>query len=224
MAADFGIVLDFMSLPQRGYTTGYIADEFGPNGEVIKSNDDRTPYEQARFAKGLKAINMWYAAQYVTTLVLDLPMPERAENVASVEQRGWCVFERRLSSITKWGDCCLMLSRLPPGTEVMDSWEEFTKACKSVRYPPLSPDAFETMMRAEVAKEAAASGTGLRFTNGKDATEVCIPQYHEAFVRLWSEADRLQFGGCSWGDEEEAELVTAVEWALTNGQATPSAM
>ena len=48
----------FMSLPQRGYTTGYVPDECGPDGKVTKSNDDRTLYQQARFGKGLKAINV----------------------------------------------------------------------------------------------------------------------------------------------------------------------
>ena len=50
--------LSFMSLPQRGYTTGYVPDECGPDGKVTKSNDDRTLYQQARFGKGLKAINV----------------------------------------------------------------------------------------------------------------------------------------------------------------------
>ena len=51
----WGVVIDFMSLPQRGYTSGYVPDEMGPDGEVIKSNDDRTPYQLARFGAGLSA-------------------------------------------------------------------------------------------------------------------------------------------------------------------------
>ena len=47
-------------MPQRGRTTGYDKDK-----------DDRTPYEQARFMKGLKSINVWYGHPYVTTLVFD---------------------------------------------------------------------------------------------------------------------------------------------------------
>ena len=56
--AAWGIVWDFLSLPQRGYTSGYVPDECDENGKVVKSNDDRTPYELARFAKGLKSINV----------------------------------------------------------------------------------------------------------------------------------------------------------------------
>ena len=51
----WGVVIDFMSLPQRGYTSGFVPDEMGPDGKVIKSNDDRTPYQLARFGGGLSA-------------------------------------------------------------------------------------------------------------------------------------------------------------------------
>ena len=51
----WGVVIDFVSLPQRGYTSGYVPDEMGPDGKVIKSNDDRTPYQLARFGGGLSA-------------------------------------------------------------------------------------------------------------------------------------------------------------------------
>ena len=52
----WGVVWDFMSLPQRGYTTGYVADVMGADGTKIEDNDDRTPYERVKFGKGLKAI------------------------------------------------------------------------------------------------------------------------------------------------------------------------
>jgi hypothetical protein len=109
-ALKFGIVWDFMSLPQRGYTA-----EYDPK------RDDRTPYELARFGAGhvsgtsnpglafrrcsplslercflspwvgrLTHINVWYGHMWVFTLVLDLPMPEGSENMAPVDRRGWC--------------------------------------------------------------------------------------------------------------------------------------
>ena len=77
-ALKFGIVWDFMSLPQRGYTSGYDPER-----------DDRTPYQLARFSAGLKSINVWYGHRMVYTLVLDLPMPEGSENMAPVDRRGW---------------------------------------------------------------------------------------------------------------------------------------
>ena len=58
--AAWGIVWDYLSLPQRGHPTGYDVDK-----------DDRTPYELARFLAGLKSINVWYAHPRVTTLVLE---------------------------------------------------------------------------------------------------------------------------------------------------------
>ena len=115
-AKKFGVLIDFMSLPQRGYTSGYDA-----------SRDDRSRYEIARFGRGLTAINgesrappqprrprarflpprrrlsralastrspprlaraVWYAHQYTNTLVLDLPMPAGAENQAPIGT-GW---------------------------------------------------------------------------------------------------------------------------------------
>ena len=42
-----------MSLPQRGYTTGFVPDERDADGKLLKNNDDRTPYQLARFGKGL---------------------------------------------------------------------------------------------------------------------------------------------------------------------------
>ena len=48
----WGVVWDFMSFPQRGYTSGYDPDR-----------DDRTPYQLARFGGGLKGINVWSASQ-----------------------------------------------------------------------------------------------------------------------------------------------------------------
>ena len=106
-------------------------------------------------------------------------MPDGAENAAPVERRGWCIFERRLSSITKNGFCCLTLSKMPQGGGVL-YWMDVQMACKANRLPPQPPDAFEAMMREGMAREQAAAGTGIRFTNGKDATDICIPQYRAA--------------------------------------------
>ena len=64
----WGVVLDFMSLPQRGYTSGYMPDEMGPDGKVIKSNDDRTPYQLARFGGGLSAYTCFQPAPLTSRL------------------------------------------------------------------------------------------------------------------------------------------------------------
>ena len=43
-AETWGVVWDFASLPQRGYTTGYVADEVDISGQLLQSNDDRTAW------------------------------------------------------------------------------------------------------------------------------------------------------------------------------------
>ena len=168
----------FISLPQCGFTTSYADDERDADGKLLRSHDDRTPYQLARFGEGLKGINVWYGAEFTTTLVCDFDMSAGAENPAPIGKRGWCIFERRLSSVRKDGTCCLALSQMPQGGEVL-YWRDVEMACAANRLPPQPPDAFEAMMREGMAREHAAAGTGIRFTNGNDARDICIPQYRE---------------------------------------------
>ena len=210
--AAWGIIWDFLSLPQRGYTTGYNA-----------ARDDRSPYQLARFSQGLGSINVPYAAIYVTTLVCDWPMPEGAENAAPIEQRGWCIFERALSSVRKHDNCCLQLSLLEGKGAVGGCWDDLVMTCKATRAAPLPPGAFEAMLRDGMAREDAAPGTGFRFTNGKDATNICIPQYREGFLRLMGGRERgelLNFARCGWGDEEVKTLAAALACAQASRATT----
>ena len=207
----WGLVWDFMSLPQRGYTTKYDAD-----------HEDRTDYQLKRFIKGLKHINVWYGHAYVTTLVCDWPMPAGAQNPHPIDVRGWCVFERHLSSIVKFGPCYLQLSRLPADAESM-VWVNGThgrvahggvvKACKGARRPPLAADAFERLMRDNLESGA------FKFTNGKDATNVCIPQYAEAFTRLLGTSKMLAYERLGWGAAEGEQLAAALACAQRMGTA-----
>ena len=124
----WGLVWDFMSLPQRGYTTKYDAD-----------HEDRTDYQLKRFGKGLKHINVWYGHAYVTTLVCDWPMPAGAQNPHPIDVRGWCVFERHLSSIVKYSDCYLQLSLLPADAESMDWYGGVVKRAEALAAPRSPP-------------------------------------------------------------------------------------
>ena len=72
-------------------------------------------------------------------------MPEGAENPAPIDMRGWCIFEKILSSMRKDGDCCLTLSQLPPGDDELD-WRGVMRACQANRLAPLTPDEFEKLM------------------------------------------------------------------------------
>ena len=58
--------------------------------------------------------------------------------------------------------------------------------------------------------------------NGKDATNICIPQYREAFFRLMSSGGELHFGLCKWTDAEVKQLAAALQHAHAEG-ATPQA-
>ena len=198
----WGLVWDFMSLPQRGYTTKYDAD-----------HEDRTDYQLKRFGKGLKHINVWYGHAYVTTLVCDWPMPAGAQNPHPIDVRGWCVFERHLSSIVKFGSCYLQLSLLPADAESMDWYDGVVKACMGARRPPLAADAFERLMRDNLESGA------FKFTNGKDATNVCIPQYAEAFKRLLGTSKMLGYACLGWGAAEGEQLAAALACAQRMGTA-----
>lgn len=197
-----------MSLPQRGYSTGYNKDK-----------DDRTPYELVRFKKGLKSINVWYAHERVTTLICDWPTPEGASSPAPIERRGWCIFEQRLSSLNRMSWCCLKMSQLPRHSGPL-SWCTLAGAGGPLglgRLAPQTPDAFKQMVQEGMENEAKKEGTGFRFTNGKDATEICIPQYQEAFLRIMAKGSKLSFDVGAWGDEEVRDLVAALQYAHAEG-------
>merc|ERR1719408_1210090 len=76
------------------------------------------------------------------------------------------------------------------------------------RAPPLAPDALETMLREGVARETAEPGTGLRFTNAaqpSDLMTVCLEVYTAAFLRVLNELGSgrtLMYQECDWGDAE----------------------
>jgi len=55
---------------------------------------------------------------------------------------------------------------------------------------------------------------------GKDATEICIPQYREGFARLMSAGGGLAFDFCDWGDAEVRQLAAALMAAHAAGATT----
>ena len=92
-------------------------------------------------------------------------------------------------------------------------WLNIVQACKGARRPPLAADAFERLMRDNLESGA------FKFTNGKDATNVCIPQYAEAFKRLLGTSKNLQYGGLGWGAAEGEQLAAAFACAQRMGTA-----
>merc|ERR1712094_158911 len=81
------------------------------------------------------------------------------------------------------------------------------------RRPPLAADAFERLMRDNLESGA------FRFTNGKDATNVCIPQYAEAFTRLLGTSKMLAYPRLGWGAAEGEQLAAALTCAQRMGTA-----
>ena len=107
---------------------------------------------------------------------------------------------------------------MPQATEPY--WFTLVSACQAGRYPAITPLEFETMLREGMERENAHAGTGYRFTNGKDATAVCIPQYNEGFLRLMSNGGQLAYTGCAWGDTDARQLASAVVYAHAAGSTT----
>ena len=72
-------------------------------------------------------------------------MPAGSENAVGIERRGWCIFEKMLSSMRKSGNCCLTLSQLTQGGGTLQ-WRDVIDACKANRLAPLTPPEFEKLM------------------------------------------------------------------------------
>ena len=77
----------------------------------------------------------------------------------------------------------------------------------------MSGAAFEQMMR-----EGLASGA-IVFTNGKDATDVCIPQHQEGLLHLLGTEKYLNYGNLGWGPAEAKQVAGALAYAQEMGTA-----
>ncbi len=93
--ATFGVLWDFASFPQRGYTAQpgrYTEHSAGDERfRELKPGffDDRTDDELSRFRRGLKNLNKVYVHPRVTTLRVDTPIPDSVLNPLPYEKRGW---------------------------------------------------------------------------------------------------------------------------------------
>ena len=92
-------------------------------------------------------------------------------------------------------------------------WYGIRDQCAANRPAPMAPDEFEAMIRHGMEVERAEPGTGIKFTNGKDATNVVIPQYEAGFLRLMREASVLEYAELRWGDDEAQTLARAFAYA-----------
>ena len=70
------------------------------------------------------------------------------------------------------------------------------------------------MMREGVV---AAEGERIVFTSGKDLTEVTLPQYRTAFLRVLGNTKALDFSGLGWHDCDIRQLAAALAFAGSKG-------
>jgi hypothetical protein len=132
---------------------------------------------------------------------------------------GWTIFERYLSAAVKHFNCLLSLQSVhelhTACTLCNGEWhlENILRKCRSKARPaPLPPDEFEDMLLGGVERERVQPGSGIVFTNGKDATEIILPTYRTAFIELLGHAELLWYGGLGWGDEQARQLARALQY------------
>jgi len=162
-------------------------------------------FEKQRFKAGLGAINQWYAHPYTHVLLVNNPVPlgdGKYENTRPYENRGWCKFERTISSLTKYSTCL----------EILDTEEGST--AEPHRGPPISPDVFSDQMRNGVREKTIV------FTAGADEDFV-IEQYRKGFINAYENHTHIQhnggwihLSGLGWGDEEAFAIAKAIEYAV----------
>lgn len=198
----WGILWDFASLPQRGYTST-------PGAYVdCGDQDDRTPEQLTRFKDGLCKINVWYSHAAIWTLILNTPLPPSAVNTRLYEQRGWCQFELNMSALVSI--CVLEVKQLPEN--MASDWEEmFTRCKRAGRQRVIPPDEFAKMMRSGVETNL------IEFTAGADLEKVVIPNYKAGFTSVFSKAIMLGYGGCGWTDDDLCSLARALRFASAGG-------
>mmetsp|Transcript_47060 Transcript_47060/g.106113 ORF Transcript_47060/g.106113 Transcript_47060/m.106113 type:complete len:527 (-) Transcript_47060:160-1740(-) len=194
----WGVLWDYMSFPQAGAAEHAL-----------------TPDQRTRRREGVGSIHTWYGAHYTHTLVLDVPLPKDAPNPRRIEERGWSIFERRLSSLVKDDFCYLELHGM--GSSRDGGWEAVRDACSAVRDAPLAPDVFETEMRLGVERDLVKEGTGVWFADPEDLAEVVLPQYHSAFLSQMAKATSLMYAGRGWSDPQTEQLAAALSYAHAHG-------
>merc|ERR1719428_2278005 len=59
----------------------------------------RTDAQETVFRSALKNMHVLYAHDHTLVLRLEAPIPETARNPTPYNIRGWCVFEKRVSSM-----------------------------------------------------------------------------------------------------------------------------
>ena len=153
---------------------------------------ERTPNQQKLFSQGLRAINPLYGQQYVMVWCLTR-VPPGIERDYFV--RGWCTFELTIASALKDELYLLDLGQLCLAPSAVDDfYTQVELVCYAGRQPPLSPDAFSSML------------TSKAFTNGKSDHQLVAGLYADFVCEALGTVTALGFGALRWGDAEAAQL------------------
>ena len=144
-------------------------------------------------------------------LLVTTPLPTGADytNKREYGGRGWCYFEKRISSLVKDDNMLWDLSKHEEGAEI--SFYDCTDNLKAGRAPFVSPEVV-----ARELSEGVASGT-LGFTAGADE-DVVSKLYEKGFVKAFETAcdmgaGTIHYSELGWGSEEAPVLAEAIKYA-----------
>lgn len=140
LPGDIGIFLDWCSLHQKD------------------ANGERTATESACFAEALGSMQLWYAHQLTTCLLLVDSGGAHSASGLGYDARGWTTFEWRVAMLAKrtsdWAWPLLLTSAADADT-------------RALRGPPLTPEAFEALLETK------------SFTNGKSDRALVVSLYSQ---------------------------------------------
>ena len=153
----------------------------------------------------------WYAHPFTPVLLVTTPLPTGAEytNKREYGGRGWCYFEKRISSLVKDDSCLWDLSKHEEGAAI--DFIGCMYELNAGRAPFVSPEVV-----ARELSEGVASGA-LGFTAGADQ-DVVSKLYEKGFIKAFETARDMgartifyQYLG--WGSEEAPVLAEAIKYA-----------
>ena len=153
----------------------------------------------------------WYAHPFTPVLLVTTPLPTGADytNKREYDGRGWCYFEKRISSVVKDDNMLWDLSKHEEGAKI--DFRDCKDTLKAGRAPFVSPEVV-----ARELSEGVESGA-LGFTAGADQ-DVVSKLYENGFVKAFETARDMGAGmifykGLGWGSEEAPVLAEAIKYA-----------
>lgn len=188
-----GVMLDYTYLPQR------------PRAG---------PAEQSKFDSGIRTLNRWYSHPYTNVLLATAPLTDsRYSSTRPYDQRGWCDFEMKASSLVKDSQCLWDLSSFQGGVHI----SHLRGTMRWGRQPPLNPDAFEQQLRARL------TAGSLAFTYPKQDADLAVRLYRDGFTQQFSNiADFspgepvIYYDDLDWGDDEAETLAASLTYMVTH--------